>query len=63
MGIISQSFSTEKNRNVVTALPISELKKTIELLSNNEPIMYLGGRGEDIASDLSQKKEFPKGFM
>ena len=62
VGIISQSFSTEKNRNVVTALPISELKKTIELLSNNEPIMYLGVKGQNIASDLSQKTGIPKGI-
>lgn len=62
VGIISQSFSTEKNRNVVTALPVSELKKTIEILSNNEPIMYLGVKGQNIASDLSQKTGIPKGI-
>lgn len=62
VGVIIQSFSMEDDRDVVTALPISELKATIERLSNNEDLVYLGIRGQDIASDLSQKTGIPKGI-
>lgn len=62
VGVIVQSFSMEDDRDVVTALPISELKSTIERLSNNEDLVYLGIRGQDIASDLAQKTGIPKGI-
>lgn len=62
VGIIAQPFCTAKDKNVVTALPITELRKTIEQLSNNESIMYLGIRGQNIESDLSQKTGMPKGI-
>lgn len=62
VGVIVQSFSMEDDRNVVTALPISELKSMIERLSNNEDLVYMGIRGQDIASDLAQKTGIPKGI-
>lgn len=62
VGIISQSFSIEDNKNVVTGLPISELKSLIERLSNNEDLIYLGIRGQDVGSDLAQKTGIPKGI-
>lgn len=62
VGVIVQSFSMENDRDVVTALPISELKSTIERLSNNEDLIYMGIRGQDIASDLAQKTGIPKGI-
>ncbi|NCB92140.1 MAG: serine protease [Clostridia bacterium] len=61
VGVIVQSFSMENTKNVVTALPISELKDLIEKLSNNENLIYLGVWGQDIGSDLSQKTGIPKG--
>ena len=61
VGIIAQPFCTAKDKNVVTALPITELRKTIEQLSNNESIMYRI-RGQNIESDLSQKTGMPKGI-
>jgi serine protease Do len=62
VGVIVQSFSMENNRNVVTAIPISELKGIIEKLSNNESFVYLGVHGQDISSTLSQKTGIPKGI-
>lgn len=61
VGVIVQSFAMEKDRDVVTALPISELKDMIERLSNKEDLIYLGIRGQDIVSELSQKTGIPKG--
>lgn len=62
VGIISQSSSLSSNKCVVTALPISELKQIIELLSNNEKRIYLGVRGQNIATSLSVKTGIPKGI-
>lgn len=62
VGIISQSSSLFSDKCVVTALPISELKQIIELLSNNEKRIYLGVRGQDIATSLSAKTGIPKGI-
>lgn len=61
VGIIVQSFSIEDDKNVVTALPISELRDLIEKLSNNEDLIYLGVTGQDIGSELSEKTGIPKG--
>lgn len=61
VGIIVQSFAIEDDKNVVTALPISELKDLIERLSNNEELIYLGVNGQDIGSELSEKTGIPKG--
>lgn len=61
VGIIAQSFAIEDNKNVVTALPISELRDLIEKLSNNEDLIYLGVTGQDIGSELSEKTGIPKG--
>ena len=61
VGVIVQSFSLGE-KSVVTALPISELKHMIEQLSNNEEIMYLGVRGQNIESHVAQKTGLPKGI-
>ena len=45
----------------MTAIPISELKQLIEQLINNEDLIYLGVRGQDIVSDLSEKTGIPSG--
>lgn len=47
---------------MVTALSISDLRKLIEQLSNNEDLIYLGVRGQDISSSLSQKTGIPTGI-
>ena len=62
MGVIAQSFSGEADTGVVTALSISDLRKLIEQLSNNEDLIYLGVRGQDISSSLSQKTGIPTGI-
>ena len=62
IGVIVQSFSMEAGRDVVTAVPISEVRGLIEKLSNNEDIIYLGVRGQNISADLAQKTGIPKGI-
>ena len=62
VGVIAQSFSGEEDTGVVTALSISDLRKLIEQLSNSEDLVYLGVRGQDISSSLSQKTGIPTGI-
>lgn len=62
VGVIAQSFSGEADTGVVTALSISDLRKLIEQLSNNEDLIYLGVRGQDISSSLAQKTGIPTGI-
>lgn len=61
VGVMVQSFSMEKNQNVLTAIPISEVKKVIENLINNEDLIYLGIVGQNITEDLSENTDIPVG--
>lgn len=62
-GMILQNFSIENNKNIVTALPVRELKELVSLLVGNQDIIYLGIRGQDIDSDLMDKTGIPKGIF
>lgn len=62
VGVISQNFSSENNKNSVVAIPINELKDVIERLSNREETSYLGVRGQNISKDLSEKTGIPRGI-
>ncbi|MBE5997105.1 MAG: PDZ domain-containing protein [Lachnospiraceae bacterium] len=60
IGIISQQFA--QGTNTVTALPISPLKRTVEILSNNQKFAWLGIVGEDVTSRLSASFSIPVGI-
>ena len=60
IGIISQQFS--EGTNTITALPISPLKRTIEILSNNQKFAWLGIVGEDVTTRLSASFDIPVGI-
>ena len=62
IGVMAQSFFMEKSQNVLTAISISEVKKTIEKLINDEDITYLGVVGQDISDDLSGNTGIPAGI-
>ncbi len=62
IGMMVQSFSMEKSQNVLTAIPISEVKNVIEKLINDEDLIYLGIVGQDITEDLSENTDIPKGI-
>lgn len=62
-GIILQNFSIENNKNMVTALPVRELKELVELLVENKELIYLGIHGQDIDGELMNKTGIPKGVF
>ena len=61
VGLISQKYS-RTGGNVVTALPISQLKPLIETLSNNEPLAWLGIMGENVTEAAAEGYGLPVGI-
>lgn len=62
IGVMVQNFFEETNQNVLTAIPISEVKKLIEKLINEEELVYFGIVGQDITAELSANTEIPVGI-
>lgn len=60
VGWIAQKYATE-NSSVVTCIPISQLKKRIEVLSNNAPISYAGISGQSVSAEVSARSGLPEG--
>ena len=59
VGVILQGYSNDGN--TVTAIGISEIKALMETLSNNGELPYIGIKGQDVTSDISEKTGIPKG--
>lgn len=62
IGIIAQNFSNENHENVITGLPISQLKSLISVLSNNGEIPYLGIKGQNVTAEITKQTGMPKGI-
>ena len=62
VGVMVQSFFVQNNQNALTAIPISEVKKVIEKLINNENLVYLGIVGQDITERIFENTGIPKGI-
>lgn len=61
IGVINQNYNSKDMANVVSAIGISELKKTIERLSNGKNQVYLGVYGTDVTVDAHEKQHVPYG--
>ena len=61
LGIIDQSHNTSDMKNLISAIGISDIKKTIERMSNGRPRAYLGINGIDVTEDASNLSGVPKG--
>lgn len=61
VGVMAQALSGGSEKNVITGLPISQLKFIIETLSNNQDVPYLGIRGQNVTSEISRQTGMPKG--
>lgn len=62
VGIIAQSYSSE-DKNIITGIAISQIKQTIEKLSNNEQLTYVGIKGQDVTPEIAEKTGIPKGVL
>lgn len=61
VGILYNGYENEDMRNRLCAIGISELKKTIERLSNGEEMVYLGVHGVEMNTQMYDAYELPRG--
>lgn len=63
IGIITQSFAGEDTKNLITGLSVSDSRELIQMLSDNQEMIYMGVTGTNITSEISEKKGIPKGVF
>ena len=63
IGIIAQSFAGEDTKNLITGLSVSDSRELIQVLSDNQEMIYMGVTGTNITSEVSEKKGIPKGVF
>lgn len=61
IGVIDQNHNRKDVKNLITAVGISELKATIEKLSNNGRQAYLGIYGIDVTEEANMELGVPMG--
>lgn len=61
VGIIDNSYNSTDTSNLVSAIGITELKKIIQKLSNDEPLCYLGVYGADVTVEVNEEQGVPYG--
>lgn len=61
IGIVDNSYNSEDKGNLLSAFGISELKKTITKMSNNQPRAYLGVHGTDVPQEANMELGVPLG--
>lgn len=61
IGFLDNSYNEQTMPNQLSAIGITELKRLIEQLSNENERAYLGIYGSDITSQLSQNLNLPRG--
>lgn len=61
IGIIDNLNIGSDMNNLLTAYGISELKRTIEKMSNNKERSYLGIHGTDVPKEASEELDMPEG--
>lgn len=61
VGLVLKDYSSQGDRNTITALSISELKGVIQNLFNNQDIPYLGLRVSTVTDEIVTRYAVPKG--
>lgn len=61
VGIITKEYKSESSSNIVTAIAVSDLKGTLELLSNGWSVPYFGIIGQEVTSDIAESMGLPLG--
>lgn len=61
IGIIDQNYNKEEVKNLVSVIGISELKETIERMSNGKEQAYLGINGTDVTQEANTALGVPLG--
>lgn len=61
VGVIDHTYSPVDMQNQISALGITELKRTIEAMSNDKQRASIGIHGVDITAALSESLQIPRG--
>lgn len=61
IGILYTGYENDDMENRLCCIGISELKKTIEKLSNGEKMVYLGTHGAEVNASIYQEYQLPIG--
>lgn len=62
VGMIRHQITSGEHVTVTNALAISDLKSTIELLSNNQSVPYVGIYGTDVTEEIEEEQGIPRGI-
>lgn len=62
IGIEDQGIAGDGSKELVMAYAISDIKKCLELLSNGNPVPYLGIIGVEVNEEISQEQGIPEGI-
>lgn len=63
VGIITKEYKSESSSNIVTAIAVSDVKGTLELLSNGWGVPYFGIIGQEVTSDIAESMGLPLGIF
>lgn len=61
LGIINQEHNGETDKKLLSAIGITEIKDTLERMSNAKEMAYLGIRGIDVTKDANESLGVPMG--
>ena len=61
IGIVSNKYTDYDTKNLISAIGISELKKTIENMINGKDLVRFGITGADVPNDAALRYNAPKG--
>ncbi len=61
VGVIDNTYNAADMKNQISAIGITELKRTIEALSNEKERATIGIRGVDITAALAESRQMPRG--
>ena len=61
LGIVKQEYNTEEVQNLISVVGITEIKRTLERMSNGEEAAYLGIQGIDVTQEANESLGVPLG--
>lgn len=62
VGTITREYKSESSSNIVTAIAISDMKGTLERLSNGQFIPYFGIIGQEVTAEVAEEMKLPFGI-
>lgn len=61
LGIINQDYNVKASGNLISAIGITEVKDTLERMSNGQELAYLGINGIDVTKEANESLGVPLG--